>query len=101
MRMSTEAEKRGLDKGPTFEEKMKLARMQILSGELNNALQEEARKITDGPIEDYYKKNAPTYEQATFMRMYVPRVKQSVPAVATPTHGTNPDVQTTEKTSAQ
>ena len=101
LRMSTEAEKRGLDKGPTFEEKMKLARMQILSGELNNALQEEARKITDGDIEDYYKKNAPTYEQATFMRIYVPRVKQIVPAVATPKSGTKPGVKTTEKTSAQ
>ncbi len=101
LRMSTAAGKRGLDKGPTFEEKMKLARMQILSGELNNALQEEARKITDGDIEDYYKKNAPTYEQATFMRIYVPRVKQIVPAAARPKPGTKPGVKATATTSAQ
>src|SRR6266446_2977782 len=99
LRMSAAAEKRGLDKGPTFEEKMKLARMQILSGELNNALQEEARKITDGDLEDYYKKNASTYEQATFMRIYVPRVKQIEPPLARPKAGAKPGVKATAKTS--
>src|SRR5208282_3757080 len=34
LKMSSEAEKRGLDKGPIFEEKMHFARMQILSQEL-------------------------------------------------------------------
>ena len=101
LRMSTAAEKRGLDKGPTFEEKMKLARMQILSGEMNIALQEDARKITDGDIEDYYKKNAPSYEQATFMRIYVPRVKQIAPAAARPKSGTKPGVKAATKTGAQ
>src|ERR1019366_4489142 len=37
LKMATAAEKRGLDKGPMFDEKMILGRMQILSGELNRA----------------------------------------------------------------
>jgi hypothetical protein len=95
LRMSTAAEKRGLDKGPRFDEKMNLARMQILSQELSQALQEDSGKVTDGDIEDYYKKNAPSYEQATFMRIYVPRAKQIVNPVVRPKAGTKASAKTT------
>jgi hypothetical protein len=77
LRMSTVAEKRGLDKGPTFEEKMTFARMQILSQELTRALQEDSGKVTDGDIEDYYKKNEASYEQATFARILFPAPSKS------------------------
>src|SRR6202171_4677126 len=89
LRMSTAAEKRGLDKTPKFEEKMNFARMQVLSGELSSALQEDAGKVTDGDIEDYYKKNEASYEQATFARIFVPRAKQIVHPVVRPKAGTN------------
>jgi len=89
LRMSTVAEKRGLDKQPKFEEKMNYARMQVLSGELSSALQEEAGKVTDGDIDDYYKKNEASYEQATFARIFVPRAKQIVNPVVRPKAGTN------------
>src|ERR1017187_7690714 len=65
LKMSTAAEKRGLDKQPSFEEKMYFARMQILSQELGRALQEDSNKVSDADIEDYYKKNEASYEQAT------------------------------------
>ncbi len=84
LKMSTAAEKRGLDKGPAFEEKMYFARMQILSQELGRALQEDSGKVADGDIEDYYKKNEASYEQATFARIYVPRAKQIAPSAAKP-----------------
>src|SRR5271157_2438937 len=45
LRMSTVAEKRGLDKQPRFDEMMSYARMQILSQELSQALQEDSGKI--------------------------------------------------------
>src|SRR6202790_93216 len=88
LRMSTVAEKRGLDKQPKFEEKMNYARMQVLSGELSSALQEEAGKVTDGDIDDYYKKNEASYEQATIARIFVPRAKQIVNPVVRPKAGT-------------
>src|SRR5437899_6463005 len=88
LRMSTAAEKRGLDKAPKFEEKMNFARMQVLSGELSSALQEDSRNVTDGDIDDYYKKNEPSYEQATFARIFVPRSKQIVNPVIRPKAGT-------------
>src|SRR5260370_12251376 len=89
LRMSTVAEKRGLDKQPKFEEKMNFARMQVLSGELSSVLQEDAGKVTDGDIDDYYKKNEASYEQATFARIFVPRAKQNVNPVVRPKAGTN------------
>jgi hypothetical protein len=82
LKMSTAAEKRGLDKGPTFEEKMHFARMQILSQELGRALQEDSNKVSDADIEDYYKKNEASYEQVTLARIYIPRAKQIAPAPA-------------------
>ena len=89
LRMSTVAEKRGLDKQPKFEEKMNYARMQVLSGELSSALQEDAGKVTDSDIDDYYKKNEASYEQATFARIFVPRAKQIVNPVVRPKAGPN------------
>lgn len=87
LKMSAEAEKHGLAKGPMFDEKIALARISILSQELNGALREDSNKVTDGDIEDYYKKNTPSYEQATFARIFVPRAKQIPPPVVTPKAG--------------
>src|SRR6266446_4089624 len=99
LRMSTAAEKRGLDKAPKFEEKMNFARMQVLSGELSSALQEDSRNVTDGDIDDYYKKNEPSYEQATFARIFVPRSKQIVNPVIRPKAGTKAGTKAGAKTS--
>jgi hypothetical protein len=75
--MSAAAEKRGLDKTPAFEEEMRYARMQLLAQDLTRALQAEASNITDADLEDYYRKNQSSYEQATLARIFVPRSKQS------------------------
>jgi bifunctional DNA-binding transcriptional regulator/antitoxin component of YhaV-PrlF toxin-antitoxin module len=82
--MSTEAEKRGLDKGPRFDEVMHFTRMQILSQELSRSLQEESGKVTDADIDDYYKKNELSYEQATFARIFIPKAKQTPTSPALP-----------------
>jgi|SRR5208282_4712139 hypothetical protein len=76
LQMSTEAEKRGLDKQPVFEEKMYWARMNILTQELSATLQTESANVSDTDVEEYYKKNAASYETAVFMRIIVPRTKQ-------------------------
>jgi bifunctional DNA-binding transcriptional regulator/antitoxin component of YhaV-PrlF toxin-antitoxin module len=85
LRMSTAAEKRGLDKGPSFEAKINFARMQILSQELSRTLQEDSGKVSDADIEDYYKKNEASYEQATLARIFIPRTKQPVSPAVKPT----------------
>jgi hypothetical protein len=70
--MSAAAEKRGLDKQPTFDERLRFDRMQILSQLLNRSLQEEAGKISDSDLESYYNKNPAAYEEAGFARIFVP-----------------------------
>jgi bifunctional DNA-binding transcriptional regulator/antitoxin component of YhaV-PrlF toxin-antitoxin module len=84
LKMSTAAEQRGLDKGPSFEEKVHYARMQILSQELSAALQADSQKVSDEDIADYYKKNETTYEQASLQRIYIPHAKQITNPVAKP-----------------
>src|ERR1700674_3905302 len=101
LRMSTAAEKRSLDKGPKFDEMLYFARMQILSQELSRALQEESGKVSDSDIEDYYKKNEPSYEQATFARIFVPRAKQIVNPVVRPKAGTTAGAKAGAKASAK
>ena len=96
LRAAPEAEKRGLDKGPRFEEMMRFSRLQNLSQELNQALQEDSNKISNADIEDYYKKNEASYEQATLARIYIPRAKQAAPSPVTP----KTDAKAGEKTSA-
>ena len=77
LRMAAAAEKRGLDKTPAFEEAMRYARMQLLAQDLTRALQAEANEISEAELEDYYKENQSSYEQATLARIFVPRTKQS------------------------
>jgi len=100
LRMSTAAEKRGLDKGPAFDQKMALARMQILSQELNRALQDDAAKVSDADIEDYYKKNEASFEQATLARIFIPRAKQIAPVAVSSKAGTKPGAKAVAKTTA-
>ena len=74
--MSAEAQKRGLDKNPRYLETVKFAKMQILTQELQRTTQEEAAKIPEAEIAEYYKKNPEAYEQYNLDRLFVPRSKQ-------------------------
>jgi len=77
--MAHEAQKRGLEKDPHFQEMMQFARLQILNQELNKNLQEQAAKVPDKDIADYYKDNTAAYEQATLLRIFIPKRKQLEP----------------------
>jgi hypothetical protein len=79
MAMSEAAKKKGLDKSPQYEETLKLAKMQILTNQLQREVQEEADKITPEQIEAYYKKNPEAYEQFSLDRLFIPRNKQAEP----------------------
>jgi len=74
--MAQKAHAMGLDQGPKFEERMKLARVQILSQGLSQAVQEKAGQISDQDIEDYYHNKAADYQEADLQRIFVPRSQQ-------------------------
>jgi hypothetical protein len=75
LRMAAAAEKRGLDKTAAFEEEMRYARMQLLAQDLDRALQADASNITGAEVEDYYKKNESSFEQATVARIFIPHAR--------------------------
>jgi len=77
--MSQAAEKKGLENSPRFKETIKFAKMQILTNELQRNIQEEAAKVPEQDIADYYKKNPEAYEQYNVDRLFVPRLKQAEP----------------------
>jgi hypothetical protein len=77
--MSREAEARGIDKDEHFQQVFDFARMQILTQQLTHRVQQEAGKIPEADIEDYYKKNPDSFREYTFERIYIPRMKQEPP----------------------
>jgi hypothetical protein len=75
--LSEKGEQMGLDKGPDYDEHMKLARMQVLAQELNKSMQEKAGDVSDKDIDDYYHTNSGRFEQAELERVYIPKTKQA------------------------
>jgi hypothetical protein len=80
--MSHEAEVRGLDKEEYFQQMVAFARMQILTQQLTQRVQEEAAKVPEQEIADYYKKNPEAFTQYSLERIYIPRMKQEPPPPA-------------------
>jgi len=74
--MAKKAEEMGLDKTPSYEEHMKLARVQVLAQELNKAISDKAAQVPDKDIEAYYKANLSKFEQADIDRIYIPKNQQ-------------------------
>jgi parvulin-like peptidyl-prolyl isomerase len=74
--MANEAHKMGVDKGPKFEQQLRIQRMQAMATQLRQALQEKAGEVPDKDIEDYYHKNAASYEQASVQRLFIPHSRQ-------------------------
>jgi hypothetical protein len=77
--MSHEAEMRGMDKEEHFQQMFAFARMQILTQQLTRRVQEEASKVPEQDIEDYYKKNPDSFMEYSLERIYIPRLKQEPP----------------------
>jgi hypothetical protein len=76
MAMSEAAKAKGLDKTERFQETMKVVKMQVLTQELQRTLQEDADKVPQEEIADYYKNNPEAYEQFSLDRLFIPRYKQ-------------------------
>ena len=77
--MSREAEARGLDKEEYFQQMFEFARMQILTQRLTRSIQQDAAKVPEEEIADYYQKNPGSFQEYSLERIYIPRVKQEPP----------------------
>ncbi len=74
--MAHDAHEKGLDRGASFEEMMKLMRVQIASQEYLKYLHDKAAQISDKDLQDYYDKNEANYQEADLERIYIPKTKQ-------------------------
>jgi hypothetical protein len=74
--LAEQARQMGLDKGPRFEELVKLQRLSLLRQLLSQALEEKASQIPDKDIADYYTANSSAYEEVELERLYIPRAQQ-------------------------
>jgi hypothetical protein len=70
--MAQEAEARGLDRNPHFQERLAFARLQILSQELVREIGEQASQISANDIEGYYQQHAAAFATATLERIFIP-----------------------------
>ncbi len=77
--LAHDAHEQGLDRGPAFDEMMKLMRIQVMAQELAKNLRKEAAQVSDADVKAYYDKNSDKYQEADFERIYIPKTKQATP----------------------
>ena len=87
--MSQQAHKRGLEQNPHYLQMLNFTKMELLKLELERSLQEEADKVPEAEISDFYQKNSSNFEQTTFLRVFVPKTRATDPPKegATPAEG--------------
>ena len=77
--MSQKAHQLGLDQGRNYEQRLELARIQLLSQMFNEDLQEKANRISDKEVEEYYNNNKIAFSEADLQRIFVPRSGEVLP----------------------
>ena len=78
--LAEKAHEAGLDQGPAFDERMYISRLQLLSQLGGERVHQDAAKVTDGEIENYYHDHVADYKTISFDRLRVPKQKQADPA---------------------
>jgi hypothetical protein len=82
--LEKKAQEQGLDRGPEFDQQMKIARLKILANLEVQQLQKDAGNVPDNEIEDYYHQHLADYKTITFDRLYVPKQKVVDPSTQKP-----------------
>ncbi len=78
--LAEKAHEFGLDQGPDFDEKMRVARLQVLAQMGGERAHQDLTKVTDGEIENYYHDHIADYKTISFDRLRIPKQKQVDPA---------------------
>ncbi len=73
--MSEAAKKKGMENTEYYKENLKIAKMQILTNELTHSVQEQADKVPEEKIKEYYDQNPEAYEQYSLDRLFIPKHK--------------------------
>lgn len=73
--LAHEAQKRGMYKDPRFQERLELARIQLLGQALIQDLQAKSRQYTPYELQKFFRENPAMFERASLQRIYVPNTK--------------------------
>jgi hypothetical protein len=71
--MAQEARKRGLENDAHYLAVLKFTKMELLRMELQRSMEEQAGKVSDSQVEDYYNRNKADFEQASMQRIFIPK----------------------------
>lgn len=74
--LANEAVRRGLDKRPEVQERLRYARLRTLASETASEIYKDSTRSSDSQIAAYYNQNKLTFEKFTLERLFVPREKQ-------------------------
>ncbi|HZQ67937.1 MAG TPA: peptidylprolyl isomerase [Terriglobales bacterium] len=74
--LAHEAERRGLDKRPDVQERLRYARLRTLASETASEIYKESIRSSDAQITSYYNQNKSTFEKFALERLFVPHEKQ-------------------------
>jgi hypothetical protein len=85
--MAQEARKRGLENDPHYQAVLKFTKMELLRMELQRSMEEQAGKVPEAELQDYYQKHKGDFEQAAILRVFVPKSRQT----DTPSNGATPE----------
>ena len=75
--MSQEARKRGLEQNAHYLQMLKFTKMELLKLELERSFQQEADKVSETEVSAFYEKNSNNFEQTSFLRIFVPKTRQT------------------------
>lgn len=73
--LAREAQRQGMDKDPKFQTRLDLTRIQLLGQMLIQDLQAKSGHFAPGDLEKFFRENPAQFEQAEFLRIYMPRTR--------------------------
>lgn len=89
--LANKAQELGLDKGPAFDEQMRVQRLNILATLAGEHIQKDAGQVSDAEIESYYRDHSADFRTISYDKIYVPKQKQGEMAKAAAPN--DPDAQ--------
>lgn len=74
--LANEAVRRGIDKRPEVQERLRYARLRTLASETAAEIYKDSTRSSNSQVAAYYDQNKLTFEKFTLERLFVPREKQ-------------------------
>ena len=75
--MSHEAHRLGLDRGAEYEERIRLAELQVRAQLVLKHVRDEATEVSDKDVADYYQAHLAQYDQASAEQLFIPLMKET------------------------